>query len=160
MSLQLSNYTQWVEAGERIDYVEVRLGEQYNIPFTIQSTATSTSPAQIIDITDWVFVVNSEVYSATCTYNGLGQMVQIADIQPQLPVSTPAGLQIVDIVGPNGTGVLQVPSSVNPDPNRLIFPDTANTMMNLITITCTYPSSSVGFNNIRKIMFGLLVRLG
>lgn len=160
MSLLLSNYDQWVQAGETISYCEIRLGEQYNIPFTVQSTATSTSPSQIIDITDWTFAISSEVYSATGTYNGAGAMTSITDIQPQLPLSTPAGLQIVDVVGVNGTGVLQVPSSVNPNPNRLIFPDNANTMMNLITITCTYPSSSTGFNNIRKIMFGLLVRLG
>lgn len=160
MSLRLSTYHEWIEAGEQIDYVEIRLGEQYNIPFTIQETATETEPAKIIDISAWTFSITSEVYSATCDYDGNGAMIMITDIQPQLPVGTPAGLEIVDIDGPAGTGTLKVPADVNPDPNKLIWPDCANTMMNLITITCTYPSSTTGFSNIRKIMIGFLVRLG
>lgn len=158
MSLRLSNYDGWVEAGERISYLEVRLGEQYNIPFTVQEWDGTTGT--IWDISLWTWTTSSEVFSASCTYNGEGRMISITDIEPQLPITTPADLIITDIDGPAGTGVLQIPASVNPDPNRLIFPDTANTMLNLITLTATYPSSSVGFNNIRKILIGLLVRLG
>jgi len=155
MSLKLSNFNQYLQISGDIAYLEMKLGEQLVIPFNF----TSGSPPAPIDISSWTFSVDSEIYSATFNYNGIGELSSVEDFTCIGPRSTPAGLVINVISAVGGTGSLVIPSNVNPDPNQLIFPDNSNTMLNIITITITYPSSVVGVNNISKSLLGLIVRM-
>ena len=158
MSLKLSNYNQWIQGGEPIDYVEVRLGEQYVVPFTIKDNAV---PPQPINLTGWSFAnVTTQLYTATFSYDGGGNLSTVTNFVQQGVAATASGLEVVDINTSAGTGVLKIPATVNPNPSTLITADGDNTMLNIITITATYPSSVSGFNNIRKLLVGLIVRFG
>lgn len=157
MSLKLSSFDQWVQGGEPIDYVEVRLGEQYVIPFTIKDNQI---PPQPINLTGWTFDVTSQIYTATFTYNNLGELATVTNFAQQTTPVAVSGLEVVNIVTGSGTGILKVPSTVNPNPSTLVTADDNNTMVNILTITATYPSSVSGFNNIRKLLIGLVVRFG
>jgi hypothetical protein len=155
MSLKLSNFNQYLQISGDIAYLEMKLGEQFVIPFNF----TSGSPPAPIDITSWVFTVDSEIYTATFNYNANGELSSVEDFTCVGPRSTPAGLAITVDDPLTGTGTLVIPSNVNPDPNQLIFPDRSNTMLNIITVTITYPSSVVGVNNVSKSLLGLIVRM-
>lgn len=156
MSLKLSNFNQYLQISDEIDYLECRLGEQYVIPFTF----FEGSPPQPIDLTNWVFTIDSEIYSATFEYNSVGDLTSVKDYVSVGPKRSVVGLAVTVTAPLLGQGTITIPSTVNPDPTNLIWPDKANTMLNIITITMTYPSSVVGFNNIRKSLLGLIVRLG
>lgn len=156
MSLKLSNFNQYLQISDEIDYLECRLGEQYVIPFNF----TSGSPPTPIDLTNWTFTIDSEIYSAEFVYNSNGQLSQVKDFQVIGPKQSVVGLTITVTNPVNGEGAIIIPSNVNPDPTDLVFPDDANTMLNILTITMTYPSSVVGINSIRKSMLGLIVRIG
>ena len=158
MSLRLSQFNQWIQGGEPIDYLEVRLGEQYAVPFTIKD---NQDPPQPINITGWSFAnVTSQIYTATFGYNSAGQLATVTNYVQQGVAGTVSGLEVVDISPAAGTGVLKIPATVNPNPSTLITADGDNTMLNIITITATYPSSVSGFNSIRKLLIGLIVRFG
>lgn len=158
MSLRLSNFNQWIQGGEPIDYLEVRLGEQYAVPFTIKDNQV---PPQPINLTGWSFAnVTSQIYTATFAYNSAGTLTSVTDFVQQGTAGTVSGLEVVDINVSAGTGVLKIPAAVNPNPTTLITPDGNNTMLNIITITASYPSSVSGFNSIRKLLIGLIVRFG
>lgn len=158
MSLKLSNFSQWIEGGEQIDYLEVRLGEQYAVPFTIKDDQT---PPQAINITGWTFSVTTQIYTATFNYAADGSLTSASDFTQQTsPAVAFSGLEVVNINAPAGTGVLKIPSGVNPNPSTLITADGNNTMLNIITITATFPSTVSGFSNIRKLLIGLIVRFG
>jgi hypothetical protein len=157
MSLKLSAFSQYIRAGEKIDYVEARLGEAYAIPFTVTD---DSSPPVPINLTGWTFDVKYDVYTANFTYvnDELSKVSNFTD-QGSAGASYP-GLEIVNIVNANGTGVLKIPAGVNPNPSSLIIADGDNTMLNIITITASFPSVVVGFNNIRKLLIGLIIRFG
>jgi hypothetical protein len=156
MSLKLSNFSQYLQISDEIDYIECRLGEQYVILFTFNEG----SPPQPIDLTNWTFTIDSEVYSAEFQYNSVGDLTGVKDFVSVGPKRTVSGLAVTVTAPLLGQGTITIPSSVNPNPTDLIWPDTANTMLNIITITMTYPSSVVGFSNIRKSLLGLIVRIG
>ena len=156
MGLKLTQFSEYVQGGTEIDYFECRLGEQYVLPFTV--TDDMGNP---IDITGWSFTVTSTVYTASFCYSGTGVVTKSSLWQAQLPEQTIAGLQIVDINYLAGTGTLTIPAAVNPDPTVLVSEnDETNTMVNVITIKCEYPSGTVGFPNKRNLLIGLIVRLG
>lgn len=157
MSLLLSQFSQYIVGGEEIDYVEIRLGEQYVLPFTIKD---DQDPPQPIDLTGWTFAVTSQIFTATFTYAAGGNLSSVSNFTQQGATAPYAGLEVVNVVPLAGTGVLKVPAGVNPSPSTLVTPNDNNTMLNLITINCTYPSSVSGFDNIRKLMIGLVVRYG
>ncbi len=158
MSLRLSNFNQWIQGGEPIDYLEVRLGEQYAVPFTIKD---NQNPPQPINLTGWSFAnVTSQIYTATFGYNGTGQLAVVTNFVQQGVAGTVSGLEVVNINAAAGTGVLKIPATANPNPSTLVTADGDNTMLNIITITATYPSSVSGFNSIRKLLIGLIVRFG
>jgi hypothetical protein len=156
MSLKLSNFSQYLQISDDIDYLECRLGEQYVIPFTF----SAGDPPVALDISAWTFSMDSEVYSATFNYRADGSLASVENFESVGPKSTPAGLQVILTNAAAGQGALIIPATVNPDPNQLIWPDRANTMLNILTITMEYPSSVVGINHIRKSLIGLIVRLG
>lgn len=156
MSLKLSNFNQYLQVSDEIDYLECRLGEQYVIPFTFNEG----NPPQPIDLTNWTFTIDSELYSAVFEYNSVGDLTAVNNYTCIGPKRTVTGLEITVTNALLGAGTITIPSTVNPDPTNLIWPDRANTMLNLITITMTYPSSVVGFSNIRKSLLGLIVRIG
>jgi hypothetical protein len=159
MSLKLSDFSKWIQVGDKIDYIEVRHGEQLVIPFTMRDSSDG-----IVDLSGWTLTVNSEIMSATFTYSTAGELTGVADLTKQRNASgntgstAVAGLEVVNIVAAAGTGVLKIPASATPNPSTLITPDDNNTLLNIITITATYPSSVTGFSNIRKLMMGLIVR--
>jgi hypothetical protein len=158
MSLKLSDFSNWIQVGDQIDYIEVRHGEQLVIPFTMRDSADS-----IVDLSGWVLTVNSEIMTATFTYAN-SKLTSVTNITKQKNSSgntgstSVAGLEVVNIVAAAGTGVLKIPATATPSPSTLITPDDNNTLLNIITITATYPSSVTGFSNIRKLMMGLIVR--
>ena len=157
MSLRLSDFGKWLQGGDKIDFLETRIGEQYVIPFTMKDNSTPPVP---INITGWAFTVTSEVMTATFTYGGTGELSGVSDIVKQIAARTVTGLEVVNIVAPAGTGILKIPATATPIPSSLVTPDNNNTMLNVITITATYPSSVTGFDNVRKLMMGLIVRYG
>lgn len=155
-SLNLSNFAQYAAAGDRIDYLEVRLGEQYVVPFTMLDAAGVP-----IDITGWTFSVTSDIYTADFVYGGPnGDLLSVNSFTDQAQPPAPAGLTVVVTDAAAGQGVLQIPQDVNPNPTSLVTADGENTLLNIITITSTYPSSQAGFDNIRKLLLGLIVRFG
>jgi hypothetical protein len=157
MSLRLSDFGKWLQGGDKIDFLETRIGEQYIIPFTMKDNST---PPVAINITGWTFTVTSEIMTATFAYSGDGSLTSVTDIVKQVDARTVSGLEVVNIVAPAGTGILKIPASATPIPSTLVTPDNNNTLLNVITITATYPSSIVGFDNVRKLMMGLIVRYG
>jgi hypothetical protein len=157
MSLRLSDFGKWLQGGDKIDFLETRIGEQYVIPFTIKDNQT---PPVAVNITGWTFDVTSEIMTANFTYDGAGELSSISDITKQISPRTVSGLQVVNIVEASGSGILKVPASATPTPSTLVTPDANNTLLNVITITATYPSSVTGFDNVRKLMMGLIVRYG
>ena len=157
MSLRLSDFGKWLQGGDKIDFLETRIGEQYIIPFTMKDNST---PPVSINITGWTFTVTSEIMTATFAYSGDGSLTSVTDIVKQVDARTVSGLEVVNIVAPAGTGILKIPASATPIPSTLVTPDNNNTLLNVITITATYPSSIVGFDNVRKLMMGLIVRYG
>lgn len=157
MSLQLSRFDQYITGGSPIDYFEMRLGEAYAIPFTIRDNQT---PPQPIDLTGWTFDVLSELYTATFSYGTDNSLTSVTDFTDQGTQETIAGLAVTNIVAAAGQGVLTVPPGVNPNPTTLVTADGNNTLLNIITITATYPSSVSGFNSVRKLLIGLVVRYG
>jgi len=157
MSLKLSQFNQWIQGGEPIDYLEVRLGEQYAVPFTIKDNQV---PPQPINLTGWTFSVTSQIYTATFSYNGAGDLTGVTNFVQQGVAAAFSGLEVVNINTTLGTGTLKIPAGVNPNPSTLITADGDNTMLNIINITATYPSSVSGFNSIRKLLVGLIVRFG
>jgi hypothetical protein len=162
MSLNLDKFSQYVVAGEKIDYIAIRLGEAYVIPFEIKDNLD-----QPVDLTGWNFAVTSTLYTATFTYNG-DTLSSVTNIVAQNSdqhsntgeARTVAGLEVVNISAAAGTGSLKVPASVTPSPQELVTPTGTNTILNLLTITATYPSSVAGFNNIRKLLIGLVIGFG
>jgi hypothetical protein len=98
--------------------------------------------------------------TANFTYDGAGELSSISDITKQVSARTISGLQVVNIVEASGSGILKVPANATPIPSSLVTPDANNTLLNVITITATYPSSVTGFDNVRKLMMGLIVRYG
>jgi hypothetical protein len=157
MSLKLSSFTNGLVASDEIDYIEVRLGEQYVIPFTVKDSAGTA-----IDITSWDFTtipVTSEVYTAKFTYSG-NSLTSVANFTDQGTPSTFTNLAATITNGALGQGVVTIPANVNPSLSSLVTLDDDNTMLNIITITAQYPSSVSGFNNIRKLLIGLIVRFG
>lgn len=158
MSLRLSDFSKWLQVGDQIEYIETRHGEQYIIPFTMNDG--NNLP---VDLTGWVFTVTSEIMTATFNYAG-DNLTSVTDITKQRNVAgntgstAVSGLEVVNIVESQGTGILKIPATATPNPSTLITPDDNNTLMNIITITATYPSSVAGFSNIRKLMMGLIVR--
>jgi hypothetical protein len=157
MSLRLSDFGKWLQGGDKIDFLETRIGEQYVIPFTIKDNST---PPVAVNITGWTFAVTSEIMSANFTYDAAGELTTIADITKQVSPRTVSGLEVVNIVEAGGSGILKVPAAATPTPSTLVTPDNNNTLLNVITITATYPSSVTGFDNVRKLMMGLIVRYG
>jgi hypothetical protein len=156
MSLRLSDFGNWLQGGDKIDFLETRQGEQYVIPFTINNNASTPVPQ---DLTSWTFNVTSEVMSATFAYSG-DTLSSVTNITKVVASRTIPGLEVVDIIPASGVGTLKIPAAATPNPSTLITPDDANTLVNIITITCTYPSSVAGFSSIRKLMLGLIVRYG
>jgi hypothetical protein len=157
MSLKLSSFAQALTASDQIDYIEVRLGEQYVIPFTVKDSLDAP-----IDITNWDFAttaVTSEIYTANFTYSG-STLSSIKNFSDQGDPTTDADLKVTIIDATIGSAVLTVPASITPRPSTLVTLDDDNTLLNLITITANYPSSVAGFNNIRKMLIGLVVRFG
>jgi hypothetical protein len=157
MSLKLSDFGKWLQGGDKIDFLETRIGEQYVIPFTIKDNST---PPVAINLTGWTFDVTSEIMSANFTYDGSGELSSVSDFTKQVSARTVAGLEVVNIVESGGTGILKVPAGATPTPSTLVTPDANNTLINVITITATYPSSVTGFDNVRKLMMGLIIRYG
>jgi hypothetical protein len=157
MSLRLSDFGKWLQGGDKIDFLETRIGEQYVIPFTIKDNSTTPIP---IDITGWTFTVTSEIMTANFGYNTAGELISTGDFTKQISARSIAGLEVVNIVEAHGSGILKVPASATPAPSTLVTPDNSNTLLNVITITATYPSSVTGFDSVRKLMMGLIVRYG
>lgn len=159
-SLKLSSFAQALTGGDQIDYIEIRLGEAYAIPFTINQPSGDPQ-----DLTDWTFTVSSDVYTANFTYNAAGDLSAVSDFTDQANPSVPADLT-VSIISPatQGQGILTVPADINPNPTTLVTADGDNTLLNIITITATYPSgysiSGTPFDNVRKLLIGLIVRFG
>lgn len=156
MSLRLSDFGDWIQGGDKIDFLEIRQGEQYVIPFTINNNSSTPVPQ---DLTSWSFDVTSEVMTATFAYSG-DTLNNVTNIVKQVPARTISGLEVVDIIPASGVGTLKIPADATPSPSDFITPDGTNTLVNIITITCTYPSSVAGFSSIRKLMLGLIVRYG
>lgn len=157
MSLKLSDFGKWLQGGDKIDFLETRIGEQYVIPFTIKDGASNPVA---IDITGWTFDVTSEIMSAKFEYNAAGELSSVSGFTKQIAARTVTGLEVVNIVEAGGSGILKIPANATPMPSTLVTPDDANTLVNIITITATYPSSVTGFDNVRKLMMGLIVRYG
>ena len=160
MSLKLSNFGQWIQGGEPIDYLEIRLGEQYTVPITFTDAAPSPQP---INITGWTFTTTTEVYTATFTYNTAGDLVAVSNFTDQGTANAYAGLGVTVINAAAGQAVLTIPAGVNPNPSALVTADSDNTMLNIITIAASWPGTyyaTTGLANIRKLMIGLVVRFG
>jgi hypothetical protein len=154
MSLNLDKFSQYVVAGEKIDYLEIRLGEAYVIPFDIKN-----SSGTVTDISNWTFQVTSQVYTAVFQYSG-DTLSSISSISVQSDPQQVTGLEVRDIDAAAGTAKLVIPAGVNPNPSTLVTPAGTNAMLNILTITATYPSSVANFNNIRKLLIGLIVKFG
>ena len=157
MSLKLSQFSEWVQGGDPIDYLEIRNGEQYVVPFTIKDNQT---PPQPINLTGWTFAVTSDIFTATFNYDSSGNLSTVTNFADQNVSGNTANLEVVNINTGAGTGVLKIPAGVNPNPSDLVLADDNNTMLNKLTITATYPSSVSGFSSIRKLLIGLIVRIG
>jgi hypothetical protein len=160
MSLKLSNFGQWIQGGEPIDYLEIRLGEQYTVPITFTDAA---DPPQPINITGWTFTTTTEVYTATFAYNAAGDLVSVSNFTDQGTANAYAGLGVTVINAAAGQAVLTIPAGVNPNPSALVTADSDNTMLNIITIAASWPGTyyaTTGLANIRKLMIGLVVRFG
>jgi hypothetical protein len=84
MSLNLDKFSQYVVAGEKIDYLEIRLGEAYVIPFDIKN-----SSGTVTDISNWTFQVTSQVYTAVFQYN----QTHNRSLDLRLEISTPRQAQ-------------------------------------------------------------------
>lgn len=157
MSLKLSSFAQALTASDQIDYIEIRLGEQYVIPFTVKDTDGTP-----IDITNWDFsttAVTSEIYTANFTYSG-DTLSSVKNFTDQGDPTTHASLSVTVTDPTIGSAVLTVPAAITPRPSTLVTVDDDNTLLNLITVTASYPSSVVNFPNIRKMLIGLVVRFG
>lgn len=155
-SLRLSSFGQYATAGDVIDYIEVRQGEAYAIPFTIKDTQPIPQP---VDLTAWTFSVEVESYSARCTYNAGGELSAIGTFTDQGSKLSYPNLAVVNVNAAAGTGALTIPPDATSIPANLITADNENTLINVVTITAVYPSSVAGFNSIRKLMVGFIVRI-
>jgi hypothetical protein len=156
MSLKLSNFKKHIVGGVEISMIEIRLGEQYVLPVSI--TNSDGSP---VDLTNWTFTVTTDLYTATTSYSGDGSLASISSFTDQGSVGTSySGLEITNVTPLAGTAYLTIPAGVNPNPSSLVTADGDNTMLNIITIKCQYPSAISGFNNVRKLLVGIVVRFG
>jgi hypothetical protein len=138
-----------------MDLIEVRLGEAYAVPFTIKDNGT---PPQPIDLTDWSFSVALDSYTANFTYNG-SLLTTVGNVTEQGASSSVSGLNVVNINASTGAATLTIPVAATSIPANLVTADSDNTLLNVITITATYPSSVTGFDNVRKLLIGLIVRI-
>lgn len=161
-SLQLSSFAQALTAGDQIDYVEIRLGEAYALPFKIADSAGNP-----INLTNWTLAVTAESYTANFAYGGNGDLIAVSDFTDQtMGGSQPQpGLAAEITNAALGEGVVSIPSNLlPPNPASIISADGDNTLLNIVTITATYPSgysfSGTPFDNVRKLLIGLVVRFG
>jgi hypothetical protein len=154
-SLRLSNFSEYVQGSDQMDLIEVRLGEAYAVPFTIKDNAV---PPQPIDLTDWSFSVTLDSYTANFTYNG-SLLTTVGNVTEQGTSSAITGLDVVNISASTGAAVLTIPVGATSIPANLVTADSDNTLLNVITITATWPSSVVGFDSVRKLLIGLIVRI-
>jgi hypothetical protein len=155
-SLKLGNFSQYLTAGESIDYIEVRQGEAYVLPFTVSDNQTIPQP---IDLTDWILTTELSSYTAKFQYQANNELSAVSDFTEQGSQPTVAGLvaQVTDAV--LGQGVLTIPTQVTTLPAGNVTADGDNTLLNVVTITASYPTSVSGFSAVRKLMIGLIVRI-
>ena len=152
MSLRLSSFSEWGQPGSQIDYLEIRIGEQYAIPFEV--TFTDLEP---IDISTWSFSVTSQLFSATFTYNNDGELQTASTFTEQGARQSIAGLTVNVLDPVYGQCVLLIPANTTPSPQTLVTADGENTIVNIVEITTTIPTT-YGIPNIRKQLLGLIVR--
>lgn len=154
-SLRLSSFGQYATGGDQIDYLEVRQGEAYAVPFNIKDKQTIPQP---VDLTNWTFSVQVESYTANCSYTE-NELSRISSFTDQSAKTVYSNLTIVNVNALLGTGTLLIPADATSIPNNLITADEENTLINVITITAQFPSNIAGFDNIRKLMLGLIIRI-
>lgn len=159
MSLKLSSFGQYIVGGDQIDYLEIRQGEQYTVPIFIQN-----SLQQPEDLTSWNLTsVTYDVYTASVTYAGT-QLSSVTNFAQQLNNQVDGQLTVItkDQTQPANVGkaTLQIPAIITRLPAGIITADGDNTMVVVINIAASYPSSVAGFQNIRKLLLGLIVRFG
>jgi hypothetical protein len=155
-SLKLGNFHEYFTAGEEIDYIEVRQGEAYVIPFTVSDNQTIPQP---IDLTDWILTTELSSYTAKFEYKKSSELSAVSDFTEQGSQPIVVGLVATVTNAVAGQGVLTVPSTVTTLPAGNVTADGDNTLLSVVTITATYPTSVVGFNAVRKLLVGLIVRI-
>lgn len=155
-SLKLGNFSQYLTAGEEIDYIEVRQGEAYVLPFTVSDNQEIPVP---IDLTGWTLTTELSSYTAKFIYRASKELSAVSDFTEQGSQPVVAGLvaTVTDAVG--GRGVLTIPQQVTTLPAGNVTADGDNTLLSVVTITATYPTSVNGFSAVRKLMIGLIVRI-
>lgn len=155
-SLKLGNFTQYLTAGEEIDYVEIRQGEAYVLPFSISDNQTPPNP---IDLTDWTLNTTLSSYTAKFQYKQAGELSAVSDFTDQGSQPVVAGLVANITDSAAGKGVLTIPASVSTLPAGNVTADGDNTLLAVVTITATYPTSVIGFSAVRKLLIGLIIRI-
>lgn len=155
-SLKLGNFTQYLTAGEEIDYVEIRQGEAYVLPFFISDNQEPPNP---IDLSNWTLNTTLSSYTAKFEYRQAGELSAVSCFTDQGSQPVVAGLvaSLTDAV--NGRGVLTIPASVSTLPAGNVTADGDNTLLAVVTITATYPTSVSGFSAVRKLLIGLIIRI-
>lgn len=156
MSLLLSDFESYATGSAKISYLEIRLGEQYVVNFYVRSRATGLP----IDITGWTFAPTSTLYTARFCYGQDGSLERVEHFKRQTETYTYAGMVAGIDNAPLGRGYLKIPSYVNPNPTDLVDADTYNTMLNIIEINATFPSSQASFDAERRLLLGLVIRYG
>lgn len=155
-SLQLGKFGQSLTAGSQIDYIEIRQGEAYVLPFEISDNATPPLP---INLTDWSLTTTMDSYTAKFQYKSNGELSLVSEFTEQGSQPVIAGLtaSITDAI--NGRGVVTIPSQTTILPAGNVTADGDNTLLNVVTITATYPTSVSGFSAVRKLLIGLIIRI-
>jgi hypothetical protein len=154
-SLSLGNYSEYFTAGDQIDYLEVRSGESYVVQFQISDNQTPPSP---IDITEWTFTTTIDSYTACFQYGG-DTLKAVSNFTEQGSQPTVAGLEAFIGDALTGQGTLTVPAQATTLPAGNITADGDNTLLNVVTITASYPTSVPGFTATRKLLIGLIIKI-
>ena len=154
MSLRPTDFDQYVLASDRIDYFEARLGEAFEVSMTF----TTGTPPVAQDLTGWTFSV--EYVDCTATIDGTGTSLNsitnivVLNATPM----TDANLRVTSVVAAAGTAILTIPATVMSMPSVSAPIDAANTLVKLFQITATFAGTVSGFNNVRKIAIGGIIR--
>jgi hypothetical protein len=155
-SLKLGSFGQYITAGDTIEYIEIRQGEAYAIPFQISDNQTPPTP---IDLTLWTLTTELSSYTAKFEYRRSGELSAVSEFTEQGSQPIVAGLTATLTEPLNGRGVLTIPSQTSILPAGNVTADGDNTLLNVVTITATYPTSVIGFNAVRKLLIGLIIRI-